>query len=201
MSERPRVAVCIPSGTMVHADFAIALSALVAHSMGTTQIGVWNRKGTLVEEARNLLVEEAMAWRPDWLLWLDTDHRFPPEALLRLLGHDTDIAAATYRGRWPPFPVAGSFLDPTHDLAAGGLVEAEWLPAGLMLVRAAVYRAFPRPWYRNSYDAAGAITGEDVNFCRAARAAGASVWCDLDLSRDVLHLGELAVPFLRAPGA
>lgn len=38
-----------------------------------------------------------------------------------------------------------------------------------------------------------AIRGEDANFCREARQHGYTVWCDTDLSRQMLHIGKQCV--------
>lgn len=196
-----RVAICIPSQSMVHADMAMSLTGLCAHSAQGVALAVLNEKNSMITDARNKLVKRALEFGSDWLLFVDSDMVFPMDALMGLLRHDKDIVGATYNKRVHPFETLGRFVGPGRDISAGGLIEAELLPGGFMLVRAAVFRAMMDPnrqqqiWFREHYDEAepNRCISEDYAFCMAARAKGFRIWCDLDLTNKIGHIGEQVV--------
>ena len=61
-----------------------------------------------------------------------------------------------------------------------GVIETE---GGITIL---VFKVFP-----------DGTVGEDVNFSRAAIAAGYDIWCDLDLTYEMGHVGEIVVPCVR----
>ncbi|MCW3657549.1 glycosyltransferase [Burkholderia cenocepacia] len=199
--KRERVGVCIPSGDMVHADFAMSLAALAF----TTRhpIALLNAKGSLVVTNRNTLVDQAAQLDCEWLLFLDSDLVFPRDTVARLIAHDKDIVGATYCKRVPPYEVLGRTLTGERLEAASGLVEVAGLPTGCLLVRRSVFDALCRPYFRTPAHEDGDvdgmpahIEGEDYYFCRVAREAGFSVWLDVDLTMQLGHIGQqiFAIP-------
>jgi hypothetical protein len=190
MSDLPKIAICYTSADMVHADFTLALTGmcLAIHPLDVTVI---NAKSSIVAEARNNGVEQARADGAEYLLFLDSDMTFPPTLLPRLLLHRKDIVGAIYPRRKAPYTPLGTLLQPTQTVTDGGLVEMARLPTGCMLIRMAVIEMLPKPWFRFGVDTDnGSIIGEDYAFCDAARAAGARIWADLDLSQEIGHIGQ-----------
>jgi hypothetical protein len=57
-------------------------------------------------------------------------------------------------------------------------------------MRTDVVRTLHRPWFRHGLNAAGGDVGEDIVFCRALRAAGHTIYCDHDLSKEIGHIGQ-----------
>ncbi len=178
-----------------------------------------NIRGEDTAQGRNRLVRLALEGNADWVLWIDADMIFPPEALLRLLAHDRDIVGVDYRLRAPPFKRIGLFMhddDPKRHTRVpraqaqarqSGLIEMAMLGLGLILVRANVFRKLPSPWFGRTWvkehatpDNPDGFSTEDTYFCNVARHYGYPIWCDLDLSAQVQHIGEACVPW-RMPGA
>lgn len=134
--------------------------------------------------ARNQIVEWMFEEDADWVLMIDDDHVFPPDALERLLAHDKDIVAALCLRRSEPYgPFC--FTEETSegiyralDLRASEpvLTPVVAVGTGMMLIRRRVFETLPRPWFTISHD-----SGEDMLFCKAARAAGIELYCDLGL--------------------
>lgn len=243
-TERPlRVAVCVPSFDTWHADTAMAMIGMGTYTM---QYGIalafMNEKSSMVTKARNGLAEKALSFGADYMLFVDSDLVFPADALMRLLNHQKDIVGATYNKRVPPFETLGHFLGEPRDLGSGGLIEADFLPGGFLLIKTDVLQKLPQPWFFETYyrtpedvmaswlgvlddqfgdapptafkEQMAAIPGlrdwleaqkvnrgefdarymsEDYNFCRKARKAGITVWCDLDLTFQLGHIGEQTV--------
>lgn len=208
---RAKVALCVPSGQTWTAHTAVSLIALSVHSavndIGTTVVC---KQCSQISMSRNMHVREALAFEPQatHLLWVDSDMKAPRDALVRLLGHDKDIVGAFYNKRVPPYETVGHLIN-ASDLSSGGLRKADVMPGGFVLVRREVYETIAPPWYRESYDKHLATdidpdgtVGEDVNFSKAAIEAGYDIWCDLDLTFEIGHVGEIVVPCHRpAPSA
>lgn len=77
-----------------------------------------------------------------------------------------------------------------NDYPDGGLVEIAYAGAAGLLVKRAVFEAIEPPWFETGTGITARV-GEDVNFCRKARAVGFKIYTDLD---SVLgHLSTTAV--------
>lgn len=124
-------------------------------------------------------------------MFLDSDMVFPPSTIKTLLSHDKDIVAATYCQREGPSYPMGCTVD-DKPLPLTGLVEAGRLPTGCMLIKMNVFEKMQKPYFRWAFrDNNSRIIGEDVEFCDRAREMGFSIWCDMDLSKNVGHIGEV----------
>ncbi|HBO83112.1 MAG TPA: hypothetical protein DD502_33840, partial [Cupriavidus sp.] len=206
-----RVAICIPSTDMVHADFAMSLAAMAYRASGFTQggqsfeavpIALINTKGSLVANNRNRLVKEARELGVDYILFLDSDMVLHPDTLRRLLSHDKDIVGGTYIQREEPHRLLGKTVGGQllHDAMSqqqvdgAGLMEVGALPGGCLLVRLSVFDDGPTlPFQTPAHLESGAepwIEGEDYFFCRWARNAGHQVWLDWSVSFHLRHIGQ-----------
>lgn len=199
---RPRIFIGVPSMESVKAKFAVCWAALAAHSARFCDLIVVSQENSVIHQGRNNLVRSALELKADWLLFLDADMTFPPDALMRLLAHQKDMVCAFYNRRCPPYTTVGALADPKATIPLTGLVEASMAGCGLMLINMGVFRKLPPPWFFWAFDPAAAKpdnpdgeTGEDVNFIIKARAAGFKLWCDLGLTFDERtgHVGDTIV--------
>jgi hypothetical protein len=188
-SPLPRVAIAVPSGDMVHADFAIAYAQLCMAS-AALQLQLITVKSSIVAQARNNGVELAKNCGADFIFFLDSDMLFPPTALFRLLLHRKDIVGATYTKRVAPFEILGTKLTEQPAVLSGDLLEMQRIPTGCLLINMCVFEKLSKPYFRFETGADGAIVGEDYVFCDQARAAGFRIWCDAVLSREIGHIGQ-----------
>jgi hypothetical protein len=138
--------------------------------------------------SRNMVLEKletleaGLGRRADWTVWFDDDMIFPGDTIAKLLSHGKEIVGASYLRRTEPHDLLGL---PEGSSVQGftGISPFKRLPAGCLLVK------------RDVFDKVGRWTlteelGEDVFFCERAREAGYTVWCDLDLTREVKHVAE-----------
>lgn len=186
------VAFCLPLGSLCHSEFAMAFGALMAVTP-VRKVIVRGKASRSAAASRNVCMEKletleagALGRRVDWTFWIDGDMSFPPESLALLLSHGKDIVGASYLRRGEPYDLLG---EPDGPMVQGrGLSRFKSLPAGLLLVRRAVFDSLVRPWWK-VHEAAKAAdcTGEDVFFSREARSNSWEIWCDLDLTRRVIH--------------
>lgn len=250
---RPRVALAVPSGRTWEGTAATSITALAAHSaMAGIDLAILNVQSSDIAHGRNATVEIAMKENCDWIFWVDSDVKLPPDALLRLLKHERAICGATYckrvAGPDGRYPVLGKFAGNKPAVMNDGLQEALLLPGGCMLVHMDVYKKIGWPFYSMSYRYPGSdgldgfknllrnyfyeavpedilaemdgtrlgewlrngyVLGEfgeevptfseDLMFCRKARRFGFTIACDLKLTGELAHLGEIPVTCLLGP--
>ena len=207
-----RVAVCVPVhlGELVHSRYSYNESQLIGYSssvmMGRecTALQLIYSHGTLIADQRIDLTEKAIGFGATHILWLDSDMRFPKEALQVLLHHDKDIVGANYSERnLPPRFTALKRINPeerciTYD-DSEGLEKVEAIAFGCVLTKVKVFKSLPQPWFEIPYvpDFNG-FQGEDVSFCKRATIAGYDVWVDHELSKYVRHIGTMEYTHLHA---
>jgi glycosyltransferase involved in cell wall biosynthesis len=186
----PRVAISFPSGDMVHADFALSLAGMCNECNGLP-LDVYSNKSSIVAKARNNGVAMAQDAGIEYLLFIDSDMTFPRNALLRLLLQRREVIGATYAKRVPPFQALGAPLMPQPADAPADLVEMNRLPTGFLLIHMPLFQRLDKPYFRFGIDTEGEdIIGEDYDFCDRARAAGARIWCEVALSKEIGHIGQ-----------
>ncbi len=178
---------------MVHTDFMLSLIHVIQKARAAGfRVSVVNSKASIVAIGRNLTVNAARETRAEWLLFLDSDMIFPAETIERLMSHSRAIVGATYPRKILPLAFIGRRLDGApFSLADKGVIEAARMPAGCLLIKTEIFDRMKAPFFRCGYDETnGEILGEDFWFSDHMRALGYSLWCDMELSRHVAHIGS-----------
>lgn len=193
-----RVGLCLPSQDSQSDWFGYDLAGLVGKTvLGRPDIELRRFKatGTWLPQVRHYITRAALHAECDYLLWLDSDMRFPPDALLQLLAREQAVVAANYPTRKAPIQPVAVASDGSRiytELNSTGIQEVAAVGMGLMLVRADLVRSIAPPWFMLGWIPDDQdYSGEDGFFCRKLTEAGATIWIDHDLSQDVRHLGIL----------
>lgn len=193
-----KVAICIPARDEVATSFAHDLAIMAARFYGNAPAGtlfnIHTVAGTLIADQRQKLAK--MAIGSDYILFLDSDMRFPATLLERLIKHDKDIVACNYpTRRLPVKTVAFSDFGTLKCVYSGGktgLEEVDAVGMGAMLIKSEVFKKLPLPWFNVSYlPTVNMYVGEDIYFCKLAQAHGYKVLVDHDLSKEVRHIGAM----------
>jgi hypothetical protein len=203
-----KIAICVPHYGDVKADFARSLANLVSRTVGTSVsegqpgplVKVFTSEGRIISN-RSALVRLAREWAADYILWADTDHIFPTDALIRLLRHRLPVVGCNYaRRRRPTFPTACHILtDGTvepiwttpEDAQAGKVEKVSLLGLGFCLVDTSVLSGLEGSLFQLSLDDRGeGLIGEDAYFCSRLRDAGVEIWLDHALSWEIGHIWQ-----------
>jgi hypothetical protein len=199
-----KVGIVSPARDIVDTGFAFDAQNMIGYTCAHHRdiaLASFVSKGTMIFNQRIDLAREAMSEGCDWILWLDTDMRFPKDTLIRLLAHKKDIVAANYVTRQvPPEPVSFQLTDegkiwrrvPTVA-ASTGLQKVTGAPMGCMLTSTKVFRKLDKPdvpmfWFQYSTKNHTTL-GEDIYFCINAGRYGFDIFIDHDLSKQVRHVG------------
>jgi len=196
-----KVAICVPCRDTVMTGFAFDLAKLCAYE-GVTRCAkggslmIYQVPGTLIFNQRERLAEEALKDGADAILWVDSDMRFPKDALEILLSRDLPIVGvnATTR-RFPVKPTALDIEPETNDLVKvnskgkTGLEQVMGVGFGMVLIKKEVFEAAQKPWFWFEQTDKGGTIGEDIYFCAKAYDAGYQTVIDHDLSMHIRHIG------------
>lgn len=204
--------ICVgyPSSELIDVRFHTDLFALATQtaSFANIRIGLTNAVSSRIVANRNLIVDNARQMGATDILWIDTDQKFPINALVRLLMHEKDIACATtcrrkFGNRAPiGIPEDRTILEPFQKLVPMRVIG---LP--FMLTKLSVFDKMEKPYFAEppralmieKYGEAAKIPyeamdeyvmPEDEYFCFNAIRAGMQIWCDMELSMEIGHIGS-----------
>ena len=175
-------------------------------------------KSPYVSKARNALTALFLRSKYDYLLFIDADVEFNPEAVIRMLVTKKDIILTPYRVKFSQdvnfTKYSVSFPDDKNvSILPGDLVEISEGPAGLMLIHRKVFEflmdSCPRlkiqhpfkkesdPYLYNFWDTTfdmdqGLWRGEDISFCRLARDYGFKIYANI--KSQTTHHGSYGWP-------
>lgn len=190
-----KLAICIPSRDNVPIGFAMSLANLTA---SLTQSGIdYDLKimlGSVIPDLRMNLAYDSLG--SDYILWLDSDMHFPSYTFEKLKSHNKDIVAASYSTRYKP-QRSVAFMD-QYDVDSRleqqhGLHEVFAVGMGCMLIRTAILKKIPDPWFKFEWNTdTKNYSGEDIFFCKTAIEHGYQIFVDADLSNELAHYGTKA---------
>ena len=194
-----RTMIAVPCMDTVQTLFAASLLQL--HKPEGTEVSM--ASCSLVYDARHDLAMRALNLGFDRVLWIDSDMRFDPDLMDRLsadLDKGADFMTAVYFTRKSPVkPCVYETVD-LKNRTNGEIYPAaenfKKLPAGIFEIAGCGFGAvmmttdlirscgklpfFPEDGF-----------GEDLTFCRKARAAGNKLYCDSNIKAD--HIGTTII--------
>lgn len=207
--KKRKIAIGYPSPELVDFRFHSALIELITQTSQYVPLGLTNAVSSRIAVNRNTIVENARMLGATDILWVDTDSHFPVSALMRLIMHNKDIVCATTCRR------KGVNRDPVavpisreEALSGNKLIRLRQVGFPFMLTRMSVfnkldelglaggksYFAEPPRWMMAKagwpIEGEDAIVGEDEYWCYLVIKAGMEIWCDMELSMEIGHIGS-----------
>lgn len=137
--------------------------------------------------ARNSLCEFTLASGAEWLWFMDDDHAFAPDLLLKLLSHNEKLIVpvclmrthpympVTFSERLPDTPDGKARYLPVYypDEENRGVIELAAGGCAGMLIHREVLESIESPWFEYGF------ASEDMIFCEKAKERGFKIHCDL----------------------
>jgi GT2 family glycosyltransferase len=170
-------------------------------TLGRHEIQCMTITNTLIHNARNEIAAAAVERGDDYLFFVDSDCVLPltkitkdgieytVTALQRLVDHNKDICAGMYfQKRYPHLPVIyemnkkGTF-DIITDYPENTLMEVGGVGMGVCLIKTSVLQKLGKNPFEPFPPTPGcmAINGEDLAFCKRAKARGFKIYVDTGL--------------------
>ena len=207
MNTKPSVYIAMPCYDSVKISTMLSVIKLV-QQLGKSgiEIGINTMKSPLIHQARNYLTSVFLTTKYQYLLFIDSDVEFEPEAVAKMLVAKKDIVCTPYRVKAEQLDkdiYTVEFKNPNNiTLLPGGLVEIEAGPTGLMLIDRKVFEKIMKKYpylkiknkatptadkshefYYNFFDFGfkdGYAMGEDISFCRLARGSGFKIYANTE---------------------
>lgn len=214
-----KICVAFPSPETISVEFHNSIIQLITQSAQFVPLSATNAVSSRVAKNRNIIVENARQTGATDILWIDSDSTFLPHSLMQLLMHDKDIVCATTcrRKGSDRSPVAVP-LDLEEAKTAPRLLRMKQIGFPFMLTKISVfdkidelglapdkaYFAEPPRWMMRKLGldenmvGIDDLLGEDEYWCLLAMRAGFDIWCDMELSMTIGHVGS-CVYFIENP--
>lgn len=168
-------------------DYFTALQFPLGASVARSRV-----HGQIVADARNEIVEQALAQNADYVLFISDDVLVPPNLFTLLHRHKTAMVTGVYWSKtYPtqPYLWNGMLKGPYVDWKLGEYFPVDWAGCDALLVETDVFRHIERPWFSHdwSFDEGEKpvkLATEDLYFYTKAKAAGYTLYCDTEAQCD-----------------
>jgi len=175
---------------------------MMAYAVGKYDLGILSCGGCYMDKVRDALIEEALKYDPDYILWLDADQTYPketPEILMRHIDSGKSIVGGVTPLKKYGEPLDGkpSVWDVDADTNFGhhreislnyGLIRVDGMGLGGIMMNPEVFKILEYPWFFQMWNKEEKRRpGVDFQFYGNCKRAGIDVWCDTDLIYE--HIG------------
>ena len=180
-----KIGICLPLYGSVPTGFFVNFINRIYDLNNNPKFKDWGveilmKTSTVIDKARNDLVEMALKKGCDYIWFIDTDMVIPPNALEELIGMNKDIASGVYFIKSPPYtPLIRDELDGKYlfreDINFNEISECAGVGLGCCLINADVFKKLEFPWFKLDWVKWGGTTNqisEDLYFCKEARKKG-----------------------------
>jgi len=141
---KPTLYIAMPCYDSVKIHTMLSVIKLVQQlSKSGVNLGINTMRSPLIHQARNYLASVFLTTQYQYMLFIDSDVAFEPEAVAKMLVAKKEIICTPYRVKAEKLDkhiYTVEFKDPkTIPFLPGGLVEIEAGPTGLMLIDRKVF--------------------------------------------------------------
>jgi hypothetical protein len=205
----PGTIVLVTAALGRYGQFEASLSRLHVPS-GTTLLRL---RGSSSAASQNLGIEQR---KGKWVWFIDDDHIFEPDVLLKLLAHNVDIVAPLVPMRLPPYGmVLYKKLDMEEDAhgkitnfvnqfysfeelnGMTGLIPVQGLPKAGCLIRERVWEMMPKPIFKIGVIHPDQIEDDKYFMWEVREKYKIPLWCDTD--QVIEHISTVIFGCRRTP--
>jgi len=192
-----KLAILVPCREYVYSLFTAALTELVkTTTMAGIDVHVVYDQSTILLSQRERLAKQALAMKADYCLWLDSDMMFPSTTAMRLMAHNKDIVCGNYMKRSVPLQTVayterGNWSEWLPLESQEELEEVEGIGMGCVMMKTEIMKNIEPPFFNFEYYD-NDWHGEDFYFQQKLRDDGYKILVDMNLSRQIRHVGQWA---------
>lgn len=190
-----KLLIAIPCYENVQADCFKSIYGLTKPENFIVQLDII--RGYSVDKARNVICQEALDYKFDWLLMVDSDMVLPNHTLASLLSHNLPIVFGWYPRRCTSIknltlqqtelfrPGMRDFTDANNikisEIPSTGLTEIKGGGMGCSLIKCSILEDLKDQnglWFKYVQYDKNSVLSEDNYFCSKATAAGYKIFAD-----------------------
>ena len=199
-----KILIAVPMMSTVCSEF---FTSMMAIQTGGYQCQLGVEMNSLVYEARNRLVLQAIDNKCDYIMWFDSDMVIPPDTLVRLVhwaeeGYDM-VSGLYFARRLPTKPIIAKKLiyeqnmetgEITHgaemyyDYPRNDFFEIAACGFGCVLTRTSMNLEASEKYMHSPFDPLPSL-GEDYSFCYRLSQMGKKIYCDSSVKCG--HVGKI----------
>ncbi|HLD58408.1 MAG TPA: hypothetical protein VI977_02080 [archaeon] len=187
--EKVKIGICIPLYNQVPSVFFIHFVSFFVETARKYSLEIFQVDSTVVDVARNVLVENFLQSDCTHMLFLDSDMVFPPDIVELLLKRDKDVVSGLYFLRKMLLPCFRFFKDgnyqSSYDFPKDSLIKVDACGLGCILIKRKVLEKISeqnpgKPFFFTKYEQGSRvkIMGEDTVFCELVKKAGFEIFVD-----------------------
>jgi hypothetical protein len=192
-----KLAILVPCRDTVLSLFTSCLVEMVKTcTMAGIDTHVIYDASTILLNQRENLANQSVKIGADYMMWVDSDMVFPSTTAMRMMNHNKSIVAANYMKRSVPLNSVAYEERTDWDnwlplVPNEELIPVQGVGMGCMMVKTEILDEIPRPWFAFEYKD-NSWHGEDFYFQEKLRNAGHEIFIDMNLSRQIRHIGQWA---------
>lgn len=195
----PHVGLAFVAMDMMHTRTALDLVRMSCYETARgADLGLFHASRTILADGRNEAVRDVLESGCTHVLFIDSDMRFPPNLLERLLSWDAPVVAANCAKRRRPTAPTARTVNFDGDEAVTlwpdpdehGLKQVHSVGTGIMLIHRDVFDVIGEPWFSYQWrPEQKKHVGEDIWFCSRCHEVGIPIFVDQGASWHVRHTG------------
>ena len=179
--------IATPTKDTVNAGFAFDLAEAIRW---TPDAIFCIAQGAILPNLRNMLAKKALETKATHIIFIDSDMRFAPDTIHKLVKRNKDIIASNCKKRTQDEWTARKDGKPVSSEFKKGIEEVDTIGMGVTCIKTSVFEKMAEPYFSTPWDTQEKKhVGEDVFFCHMAREAGFKIFIDHEVSGKVKHAG------------
>jgi len=190
--ENVKIGICIPLYNQVPSVFFIHFMSFFVYTAQKYRAELFQVDSTIVDVARNVLVENFLKSDCTHLLFLDSDMVFPPDTIDLLLRHEKPVVSGLYFLRKKLYPsfrfLKNGDYHSSYEFPQNSLMKVDATGLGCILVKREVLEKISEqnkgePLFYTKYieGSRTKVSGEDTVFCELVKKAGFEIYVDTGL--------------------
>ena len=178
----------IPTTGNVNWRFA---SSLMSLELPCKTRVIWQVR-SMIDTARNSIVDEFLKMPGKYLMMIDDDHEFSPKTALKLMEHNVDIVGALAFKRRPDYQPCVYRQNQEdkqyYPILPKVFQEVDVVGSGCIMIKKEVFEKVKFPYFYTEYDEKGVHWSVDFRFCQKAKKEGYKIFVDPTV--EIPHIGE-----------
>lgn len=177
-----KLGICVPLYNVVPASFFVNFINRIheLYDQNKYDVQIYMRTSTIVDKARNDLVNMALKDNCDFVFFIDSDMLIPRGAIDKLINMDVNIASGLYFSKGKPYlPVARVKEGDKHffleDFEFDQIIKVAGVGMGCCLIKTKVFKDLEFPYFKlewREHEGKKYQIAEDLYFCEEANKKG-----------------------------